>query len=91
MNNDLQDMQVQAENTANRLDTALHTLEEYQRVVAGAVKDGVYANDNYWWRELKRLANEQAVEHRVQADGAYTCPDCGVRVTIIHFDGCPNA
>ncbi len=65
MNNDVQDMQVQVENTANRLDAALHKLAEYQRVVAGAVKDGVYKNNDYWWHELKRLANEQAVEHGV--------------------------
>ena len=78
MNNDVEGLQVQVGNTSNRLDTALHKLAEYQRVVAGVVKDGVYRNDNYWWHELKRLANEQAVEpdhNHVYIGGV--CRACG--------------
>lgn len=70
MNNDVVGLQGQVENISNRLDNALHKLAEYQRVVAGAVKGGLYENDNHWWHELCRLANEQAVEQLRAADAA---------------------
>ena len=73
MNNDVVGLQKQVEIISNKLDTALHTLADYQRVVAGAVKGGVYENDNHWWRELCRLANEQAVEHTLAVGRACTC------------------
>ena len=57
--NDVEGLQNQIENLSNRLDIALHKLAEYQRVVAGAVSDGVYHNNDFWWHELCRLEREQ--------------------------------
>lgn len=57
---DIESLQQQVENVSNRLDTALHKLAEYQRVVAGAVRFGVYEKDAYWWHELCRLEREQS-------------------------------
>lgn len=37
------------------------------------------------------IAEAEAAEHRVQSDGAYICPECKVRVNIIHFDNCSRA
>lgn len=75
MSNDVEGLQQQVENISNRFDTALHKLADYQRVVAGAVKGGVYENDNYWWHELCRLANEQAVEQLRALDFAICAPE----------------
>ena len=34
------------------------SVEQMKIAILGAVNQGVYANDNYWWKQLKRLAEE---------------------------------
>jgi hypothetical protein len=72
------------------------SVEQMKIAILGAVNQGVYANDNYWWKQLKRLAEEIESEALCPTQDApdlpTACPACGTLPEEIEHDPtCPLA
>ncbi len=60
------------------------SVEQMKIAILGAVNQGVYANDNYWWKQLKRLAEEIEREALCPTPPALDAGESAVSISSSH-------